>query len=581
MSNMLMCFAFVLVLVVILFSFRHGNHVLTTVFDRHADRVVENAKLGRELTKIISKANLLTSTFYGRKAFLETKSEKLLTSISDLITQKNTDSRIKKALSKFRERTEKAFEQCERVNHVRWEIRDVRKRFDATLIRLEETLSGRMLDLAAEGQDVSVMKQLIAMISEYREIFLRANFRFARLGLKYFKQPVEKKDHPIFTLLDILHLQIQTLTASEADIAEYAGELLGFVTEYREKVRQFHQEASELQTRLQKMEADTEKLLAIMGEIDGDIVRATSDASSSLKKQISALMAGILLIFLITLPVVLSSFFLNRSISRSLKEMVQGFQSTFEKVVSGSKQVSSASQQVSEGTSEQAASLEETSSSLEQLATMTRQNADNASYAKRIVADSAGDIQSANNSMSELAEFIEDISQASRETQKIIKTIDEIAFQTNLLALNAAVEAARAGEAGAGFAVVADEVRNLAMRSAEAARNTAQIIESTVRKVESGSEMVLISNDVRSGVVGSFHKVSELIGDISGNSNEQAQGIEQLNVGVAEMDKVVQQNAANAEELAATSEEMNAQAEKMNRFAQELVRLVGKGRDQT
>jgi methyl-accepting chemotaxis protein len=170
---------------------------------------------------------------------------------------------------------------------------------------------------------------------------------------------------------------------------------------------------------------------------------------------------------------------------------------------------------------------------------------------------------------------MEEISKAGDETSKIIKTIDEIAFQTNLLALNAAVEAARAGEAGAGFAVVADEVRNLAMRAADAAKNTAELIEGTLKRVKDGSALVNTTNGAFAEVADRTAKVGELVSEIAAASNEQAQGIDQVNTAVAEMDKVVQQNAASAEESASASEEMSAQAEQMKGMVGELVALVG------
>jgi methyl-accepting chemotaxis protein len=176
--------------------------------------------------------------------------------------------------------------------------------------------------------------------------------------------------------------------------------------------------------------------------------------------------------------------------------------------------------------------------------------------------------------MEELTQSMTEISNASEETAKIIKTIDEIAFQTNLLALNAAVEAARAGEAGAGFAVVADEVRNLAMRAADAAKNTAKLIEESVKKIKSGSEIVSKTNEAFRKVATGSKKVSELVGEIAAASQEQAQGIEQINKAVAEMDKVVQKNAANAEESAAASQQLIAQAEQMRAFVGDLVTLV-------
>lgn len=206
---------------------------------------------------------------------------------------------------------------------------------------------------------------------------------------------------------------------------------------------------------------------------------------------------------------------------------------------------------------------------------MTKQNAENAHQANSLMGEAKQVIDSANRSFGELTGSMSEISKASEETSKIIKTIDEIAFQTNLLALNAAVEAARAGEAGAGFAVVADEVRNLAMRAAEAARNTADLIEGTVKKVKDGSELMARTNQEFQQVAGSAGRVADLVGEISAASSEQAQGIEQINRAVTEMDKVTQQNAANAEESAAASEQLNAQAETMKDMVGGLVAMVG------
>ncbi len=266
---------------------------------------------------------------------------------------------------------------------------------------------------------------------------------------------------------------------------------------------------------------------------------------------------------------------ISRGINRSLTRIIQGLSEGADQVASASSQVSSSSQSLAEGASEQAASIEETSASLEEISSMTKKNASNAQEADGLMKGAGKVVKEANQSMQQVTTSMDEISKASQETQKVIKAIDEIAFQTNLLALNAAVEAARAGEAGAGFAVVADEVRNLALRAADAAKNTAGLIEGTVKKVTDGTELVNRTNEAFKKVAESASKVGELVSEIAAASNEQAQGVEEVNKAVTEMDKVTQQNAANAEESASASEEMSAQAEQMNEYVAELVGMVG------
>lgn len=273
--------------------------------------------------------------------------------------------------------------------------------------------------------------------------------------------------------------------------------------------------------------------------------------------------------------VVVSIIYFARSISRPIKNAVNHLNDSADQIASASMEVSSASQSLAEGASEQASAIEETSSSLEEMSSMTKQNADNAGQADSLMKQANQVVQQANSSMALLTNSMRQISNASEETSKIIKTIDEIAFQTNLLALNAAVEAARAGEAGAGFAVVAEEVRNLAMRAADAARNTSGLIEDTVKKVKEGSDLVLKTNEAFLLVADSTSKVGSLVSEISAASNEQAQGIGQINKAVAEMDKVTQQTAASAEESASASEEMSAQAQQMKSISTDLADIIG------
>ncbi|MDM8523009.1 methyl-accepting chemotaxis protein [Desulfococcaceae bacterium HSG8] len=204
---------------------------------------------------------------------------------------------------------------------------------------------------------------------------------------------------------------------------------------------------------------------------------------------------------------------------------------------------------LAERASEHASSMEVTSSSLEEMSSMIRLNAGNASHADDLMTEANEVVRKANGTMSELTDSMEDTIRASQETSKIVKSIDEIAFQTNLLALNATVEAARAGEAGAGFGVVANEVRNLAMQAAKAAKDTAVLIESTVGMIDNGARLVSKTNAAFSEMAQTFTQVGELITEISGASDEQAKGIEQINKAAAKMDSVTRENAVSSKEL--------------------------------
>lgn len=275
---------------------------------------------------------------------------------------------------------------------------------------------------------------------------------------------------------------------------------------------------------------------------------------------------------LILIPVI---FIFAGSITKPIDRIILVLTGMVQKLGNASGHVSASSNELATGASDQAASLEEMSSSLEEMSAVTRQNATRAREAEDIMKTATRIVSTANGRMSALSTSMNEISKASQDTSRIIKNIDGIAFQTNLLALNAAVEAARAGEAGAGFAVVADEVRNLAMRAAEAARNTAEMIEKTVTRVAEGSELLGETADAFSQVDSSAEKGSQLVSEIAVASDEQAQGIEQLNNAAVQVDGITQQNAANAEESASASEEMKVQSEELAAIVDRLVELVG------
>jgi len=304
--------------------------------------------------------------------------------------------------------------------------------------------------------------------------------------------------------------------------------------------------------------------------------RLAEEKRAASLKQLDTIIKTFLILLVAGIGIALAvSFFIARRITSPLKNTILGLTEISSQVISASSQIASTSQQLAEGTSEQAASLEETSSSLEEMSSMTKQTADNAGQAKTMMGDARHIVEKVSGHMDEMSKAIVGITRTSEETGKIIKTIDEIAFQTNLLALNAAVEAARAGEAGAGFAVVANEVRNLALRAAEAAKNTNNLIDNTIKAVKKGKELTQMTQEAFKENIAISGKIGQLVDEIATASQEQALGIAQVNTAVAEMDKVTQQAAANAEESASASEVLNAQAEQMKSYVEELSAVVG------
>jgi methyl-accepting chemotaxis protein len=257
-------------------------------------------------------------------------------------------------------------------------------------------------------------------------------------------------------------------------------------------------------------------------------------------------------------------------IKNSLNTAIQNLDDALAEVASGAEQVTSASGQISagslslsQGASEQASSLEEVSSSLHEVASMANQNAANAKEGRDMADGARLAAGKGVDSMKRLSEAIDMIKTSSHSTAKIVKTIDEIAFQTNLLALNAAIEAARAGDAGKGFAVVAEEVRNLALRSAEAAKNTASLIEESVKNADGG---VVINQEVLKNfreINDQVNRVTEVMAQIAAASEQQMQGAGQVSTAVEQLNQVTQQTAANAEESASAAEELSGQSEEM------------------
>lgn len=306
--------------------------------------------------------------------------------------------------------------------------------------------------------------------------------------------------------------------------------------------------------------------------------KAERDLADQINRNILIMVIVIIVAVLVALAL---GIFISRSISKELSKIIDQLTQASNNVAMASSQISAASQSLAEGASEQAAAIEETSATMEETSAMVKQNAENTGQASNLSEQARAAAAQGTTQMSGMIQSMDDLKRSSDNIAKIIKVIDEIAFQTNILALNAAVEAARAGEAGKGFAVVAEEVRNLAHRSAQAAKDTADIIEHNIELSKQGVE---VSNQVGQSlgdINNESEKVSRIVAEIAAASEEQARGIHQVAGAMTQMEQVTQQNAANAEESAAASQELLAQAEELETIVAELAELVNGGNAMT
>ncbi len=348
--------------------------------------------------------------------------------------------------------------------------------------------------------------------------------------------------------------------------------IAGYVSELDAYVAAADKAAAALET----IRADAHTIEPIVQGLAAAAAKSAAESQSSTVSDASRMSLISLVVGLIAIGLGIAAALLIRtSIMKPIARVISGLRMGAEQVTSAANQVAQASQQMAQGASEQASSLEETSSSLEEMASMTRQNAQNSKQADGMAREASGSAGKGVEAMDRMSDAIVRIKESADATAKIIKTIDEIAFQTNLLALNAAVEAARAGEAGKGFAVVAEEVRNLAQRSAEAAKNTAALIEGSQAKADDGVKVANQVADLLKQITDGVEKVTSLVSEVAAASAEQAQGIDQINTAVSDMDTVTQSNAANSEESASASEELSAQARELNDMVSTLSAVIG------
>lgn len=337
---------------------------------------------------------------------------------------------------------------------------------------------------------------------------------------------------------------------------------------YKEMIEDYHRLVLEQIDSTGKMSREFNTLSASVQALSEEADRMTSQTKNLSLSIIIWIVGASILIGIIY--AILSV----KKIAGVLKKTIYGITNSSEEVSHASGQISSVSNMLADSASNQVVIIEQTALSLNETVAVTEKNAEHAREANRLIETTGKIIHKANGAMTQLTISMGEISNASDETSKIVKDIDAIAFQTNLLALNAAVEAARAGEAGSGFAVVAEEVRNLAMRSAQAAKNTAHLIDETIGKVRAGNGMVTETNKAFGEISDSASRLGKMLAEIAELSTHQVDQIKKISVAIKDVDDIAQQNAATAEESASASKELNSQAANLNNLVVDMEALI-------
>jgi methyl-accepting chemotaxis protein len=445
--------------------------------------------------------------------------------------------------------------------------------------KYDEAMTSRFADSLAKGADLETLRTNYSRVESVLRIESVALEIFTGLFIAIHNgdaKALEDLDQRLESLsAQVAALRDESRQAINKDMLEKVIESL---QDCRRNVEAFHELTERAQAGQALRRTARSGALDSMGALSDyftDMATAFTE-----KTQVAIGTGWMTLVVGMSLGLVISAFvsiFLTRGIVGPMTSISEELSAGATCVDTTANELSEAANKVSEGNSISAAALAQTSASVEELSSMTLSNSENAAETKRLIVKAADSVQTSERSLSEVLEAMGQIADSGNEIGKIIKTIDEIAFQTNLLALNAAVEAARAGEAGTGFAVVADEVRNLAIRSAEAAKVTAELIAKTIDNIVSGNNLVKHTSETFVELVADVKTVSSLIEEVAEASREQTVGLSQINKALIEMDQVSQSNAAISEETASASASLATEAERLNEQVQSLIGLVNGG----
>ena len=437
-------------------------------------------------------------------------------------------------------------------------------------------MTERLTSSLDKGDDIETLKTNYDRVRSVLEIERAAQEVFSGLFIA-----IHDDDPERLTEIEALIKDLSKMVADLRDKSRHAENkkmletVINALADCSRNVARYHDMAARSKVDTDARIAARAGALASMGELSKYFTSMTQEITEHTKSVIGT--GWLTLVIGMTLGLVLSvlvSFFLTRGIVGPMTVISGELHEGATQVDTTAYELSEAANKVSEGNSRSAAALAQTSASVEELSSMTKSNSENAMETQRLIAKTADSVVKSEKSLEKVMEAMSQIAASGNEIGKIIKTIDEIAFQTNLLALNAAVEAARAGEAGSGFAVVADEVRNLAIRSAEAAKTTAQLIAKTIDNIVSGNSLVKLTSETFVELVADVKTVSCLIEEVAEASRESTVGLSQINKALIEMDQVSQSNAAISEQTASASASLATEAERLNDQVQSLISLV-------